>query len=120
MVERFDMQSYFYLPDSSGVIRYLPVEPRIFSLNQVQAEHTSRLSKPAAITNTAEDEISNSLLDRFKYYDLYEQWNFSLSRLAIEVFTHLDLHAQVVFQYGSGKSFKRLPSQVYLMLILQV
>lgn len=120
MVERFGMQSFFYLLDSLGVIQYLPEEPHTFSLAQVQATHTSHLSEPAAVTNAAGDETSASLLAWFKCYDLYEQCDFSLSRLTIEALTHPDLRAQVVVQYGTGKSFKRLPGQVYQMMILQV
>jgi len=120
MVERFGMQSFFYLPDSLGVMWYLMEETHTFSLDQVQAEHKSRLSEPAVVLDSAGVETSESLLAKFKCYDLYEQCDFSLSCLAIEALTHPDLRAQIVVQYGTEKYFKRLPGQVYLMMILQV
>ena len=40
--------------------------------------------------------------------------------MAIEALTYLDLRAQVVMQYEEEESSKRLPGQVYLMMVLQV
>jgi len=103
------MLSFFYLPYSTGVMRYLPEEPHIFSLAEVQAEHASRLTEPEKVLDFAGDKTTDSLLARFKCYDVYEQYDFSLSRLAIEALKHPDLRAQVLVQYGTENLLKCPP-----------
>jgi len=57
---------------------------------------------------------------RFKCYDTYELCDFSLSRLAIETLVYPDLRAEVVVQHNHMLSFKKLPGNVYLMMVLDV
>ena len=108
-VERFGLQSFFYLKDASKKMKYLPEEPHSFTLEQVLTEHTSRLVEPIALDDASGSETAESKLARFKCYDIYEQCDLALSRLAIEALTHPDLRAQVVVQYGEEPDFNRLP-----------
>jgi len=49
IVERFGLETFFYLPDSDNVMRYLPEEPHKLTLASVLAEHQSRVTEPAAV-----------------------------------------------------------------------
>jgi len=56
----------------------------------------------------------------FRCYDAYELCDFSLAQLAIETLFHPDLRAEVVIQHNHVPSFKKLPGNVYLMMVLEV
>ena len=62
----------------------------------------------------------DSILAKFKCYDNYEQCDFSLSRLAVESLVHPDLRAEIVVQHNHMDNFKKLPGNVYLMMVLDV
>ena len=57
IVERFGFENFFYLPDSAGVMKYLPEDLHIFTLAMVSDEHKSRISKPTAVNDASGDEI---------------------------------------------------------------
>jgi len=118
IVERFGLETFFYLPDSDNVMRYLPEEPHKLTLASVLAEHQSRVTEPAAVWDDKGDETPASVAAQFKCYNPYELCDFSLSRLAIETLVHPDLRAEVVVQYNHIPSFKKLPGNVYLMMVL--
>jgi len=83
-------------------------------------EHNARMTEPAPVLDSSGDEIDVSIATRFKCYDIYEQCDVALSRLVIEGLTYPDLRAQLVVQYRKRVDFKRLPSQIYLMMTLNV
>ena len=120
MVERFGLQTFFYIMDFLKKMKYLPEEPHSFTLEEVLTEHKSRLVEPDEVLDSSNNETDASKFARFKCYDIYELCDLALSRLAIESLTHPDLRAQVVVQYGKESNFKRLPGQVYLMMVLNV
>ena len=122
VVERFGLETFFYLPDSAGIMKYLPEDPHTFTLALVLTEHESRCSEPAPIMGGVDNntETPASIIDRFKCYDDYEMCDWSLSRLAIEALVHPDLRAEVVVQFNHTDSFKKLPGSVYLMMVLDV
>ena len=78
-VERFGLETFFYLPDSSGKMLYLPEEPHTFTLEAVLTEHKSRLTEPAAVLDKSNVETPESITARFKAYDAYESCDISLS-----------------------------------------
>ena len=118
-VERFGLETFFYLPDSLGEMKYLPEDPHTFSLQSVLKEHNSRLTEPSPIVD-AGVETPTSIIARFKCYDAYEMCDFSLSRLAIEALVHPDLRAEIVVQYNHMDNFKKYPGSIYLMMVLEV
>lgn len=120
MVERFGLQTFFYIMDSLKKMKYLPKESHSFTLEEVQAGHEGRMVEPSPALDSSNNETDVSKLARFRCYDIYEMCDIALSRLTIEGLTHPDLRAQVVVQYDEQMNFKRLPGQVYLMMILNV
>ena len=80
------------------------------------------LVEPAHVTDgLADTPVNNpaSILARFKSYDTFEKCDFSLSlsRLVIESLVHPDLCAEFVVQHNYIANFKKLPSQIYLMML---
>ena len=120
MVERFGLETFFYLPDSNGTMKYLPEDPYTFTLSTNPPEHESRISKPTPILDTSNVKTPESIIAQFKCYNAYEQCDWSLSRLAIETLVHHDLQAEVVVQFSHTSSFKKLPGNIYFMMVLEV
>ena len=120
IVERFGLETFFYLPDSAGKMQYLPEDPHTFTLQTVLNEHKSRLVEPAAVKDATNVETPESVLARFKSYDAYEKCDISLSRLAIESLVHPELRAEIVVQFNHMDEFKKIPGSVYLMMVLEV
>ena len=65
-------------------------------------------------------ETPVSVLSRYRSYDEYNKCDFLLHCLVFEALVHPDISSEVVFQYNQVSSFKKLPGQVYLMMVLQV
>ena len=120
IVERFGLETFFYLPDTSGEMKYLPEDPHNFTLKDLIKEHETRLVEPAPVLDTSNNETPESIIARFKCYDEYEKCDFSLSRLAIESLVHPELRAEVIVQFNHTKNFKKLPGSIYLMMVLDV
>ena len=122
VIERFGLETFFYLKGSDSKMKYLPEEPHTFTLNMVIAEHKQRTSDPTPIMDALNPtvETPRSIATRFATYDAYEKCDFALSRLAIESLVHPDLRAEVVVQHSHVDNFKKLPGQVYLMMVLEV
>jgi len=78
IVERFGLETLFYLPNSDKNMRYLPEEPHNFTLASVLADHNSRIIEPDIIDKKGR-ETPASAAARFRCYDVYELCNFSLS-----------------------------------------
>jgi len=55
IVEQFDLETFFYLPDSDNIIRYLPEKLHNFTLASVLAKHQSRVTEPAAVCDDKGD-----------------------------------------------------------------
>ena len=107
-VERFGLETFFYLPDSLGEMKYLPEDPHTFTLQSVLDEHESRLVEPSPVNDSAGVETPASIIARYKCYDAYEMCDFSLSRLAIEALVHPDLRAEIVVQYNHMDNLKNI------------
>ena len=120
IVERFGLETFFYLPDTSGNMQYLPEDPHTFTLEAVMAEHKSRLVEPAEVKDTNNVETPASILARFRTYDEYEKCDISLSKLAIESLVHSELRAEIIVQLSHLDNFKKIPGSVYLMMVLDV
>ena len=102
-VSRFGLESFFHLP-LNGEMKYLIDDSHHFTIQDVMDEHSSRL----ATTGT------------FKVYDDYERFDVYLSRLAVEALISSALEAKIRIRYGHYDNFKRLPGQVYFMMILDI
>jgi len=119
-VECFGPDKFFYLPNSSGTMQYLPEDSHTFSLTSVLDEHTSRLVEPPPVMDNTGSETQASIIAWHKYYNIYELCNVSPSRLSIEALVHPELCAEIVVQFNHMPKFKRLPGSVYLMMVLDV
>ena len=102
-VSRFGLESFFHLP-LTGEMKYLIDDSHHFTIQDVMDEHSSRL----ATTGT------------FKEYDDYERFDIYLSRLAVEALISSALEGKIRIRYGHYDNFKRLPGQVYFMMILDI
>ena len=100
--------------------KYLPEEPHNFTLSSVLAERKPRLIERVVINYSAGDETPESALAWFRCYDQYELCNFSLSCLAIKTLVHPDLRYEVVVQHNHEPLFKKIPGNIYLMMVLEV
>ena len=108
LVERFRLETFFYIMDINGLIKYLLEEPHHFTLELVQTEHSSRLVEPEA-KFIGVRESTELVKARFKCYGDYEKCDFSLLQLSIESIVHPDLRAEVNIQYGHAEGFRKLP-----------
>jgi len=79
IVEKFGLETYFYLPDSSGVMKYLSEDHHTFTLPLVLDKHKFCLIEPAQVLDSAGDETAASIVARFKCDDDYEMCDFSIS-----------------------------------------
>ena len=120
MVEHFGLDTFFYLPDSNGTMNYLPKDPHTFTLATVLAEHKSRVTEPTPILGASNVETLESIIARFKCYSTYEKCDWFLSHLAIETLVYPDLRVEVVVQFSHTSSFKKLPGNIYFMMVLEV
>ena len=111
VVESFGLKAFFYIKDIDGKMKYLPEEPYSFTIDDILAEHTSRLVEPSVITNsqTPHVETPESTLAWLHCYDPYEKCDFSISRLVIESLVHPELRAEIIVQFSLTPSFKKLP-----------
>ena len=79
----YGLQTFFYLP-FDGKMRYLVKNIHLFTIDSVTQEHESRLIKPFVINDSNGTETFASTQARFRCYDEFEKYDFSLSRLAIK------------------------------------
>ena len=63
---------------------YLVKNVHLFTIDSVTQEHESRLIEPPVVNDSSVAETSDSIQARFRCYDEFEKYDFSLSRLAIE------------------------------------
>jgi len=110
IIERFDLEIFFYLPDYDKNMRYLLEEPHNFTLASVLAEHNSRITESDIIDEKGSENPALTAA-RFRCYDAYELCDFLLSQLAIENLIHPDLRTEVLVQHNHMLSFKKLPGK---------
>jgi hypothetical protein len=121
MVQRYGLQSFFYLPGSGNVMKNLSVEPHSFTFTEVFDEHKSRnQDEPPPAFDTNQTELSSSVINRYKCYDVFEIDDFNLSRLVIESLLSSDLRQKVKTRFNHFTDFPYLPGQVYFMMVLEV
>ena len=121
MVQRYGLQSFFYLPGSGNMMKNLSEEPHSFTLDGVLSEHRLRdKEEPAESVDLQLNEFPSSVINRFKCYDEFEIDDFNLSRLVIESLISADLRQKVKTRFNHFKDFAYLPGQVYFMMILEV
>ena len=82
-VNLFGLHTFFYLP-FEGKMMNLIKNVHLFTIDSVTAEHESRIDEPAIIQDSSGTETIDSAQARFRCYDEFEKYDFSLSRLAIE------------------------------------
>ena len=75
----YGLQTFFYLPDQTGTIKYLAEEPHMFTIDQIMVEHDSRMIEPAPLLDDNDEETVDSISARFKCYYKYERFDISLS-----------------------------------------
>ena len=73
----FGLETFFYVMDSVGKMKYLPGEPHSFTFTSIISEHDSRLIEPQTITDGHVDgpvETPTLILSRSKSYDTFEKY----------------------------------------------
>ena len=63
IVERFGLENFFYLPDSSCSMKYLPENPCTFTLASILVEHESRLLDLSPVLYSSRVETPSSIID---------------------------------------------------------
>ena len=82
VVKLFGLETFFYLPDSGGIMKYLPEDPHTFTLASVLAEHESRIREPTPILEEdGKTGTPTSIISRFKFYDDYEMCSYNTGKL---------------------------------------
>ena len=119
-VMSYGLHSFFYLPSSEGIIKYLAEEPHLFTIKQVMQEHESRTSEPEPVLDDNDEETTASISARFRSYDKYERFDISLSRRILETLLSQDIKATIRIKYGHLQNYKSLPGQVIFMMALDV
>ena len=120
VVLSYGLQSFFYVPDSDGIMRYLAEESHLFTITDVLTEHRSRLTEPRPIFESESVETDASIVNRYKCYDKYERFDLSLSRRILETLLSQDIKATIRIKYGHLPQFKSLPGQIIFMMALDV
>jgi hypothetical protein len=84
MVQRYGLQSFFYLPGPDSQMHNLASEPHSFTLSSVLAKHEAcNTPEPSPVFNSNQDELQSSVLARFKCYYKFEIDDINLSRLIV-------------------------------------
>ena len=84
-VRFYGLETFFFLPNSSGRMVSLMTEYHAFTVDEILEEFHSRAgTEPTPILNNPGTKTEASRLDRFKYYDDYELDDVPLSRLTVE------------------------------------
>ena len=79
----YGLQTFFYLPFDSKMT-YLVKNVHLFTIDSVTQEHESHLTEPSIIEDSTGTETSASSQARFRCYDEFKKYDFSLSRLVIK------------------------------------
>ena len=83
-------------------------------------EHDFRFFEPTVVHGGPVDtqvETAASVIIRFRCYNVFEKCDFPISRLAIKLLVHPDLHAEVLIQHIHMDGFKKLPGYIYICFI---
>ena len=70
MIECFGLQTFFYLKDSSEKMKYFPDKPHNCTIKGITTEHNYYLMESAVVNNSTGDKTPESVLERFRCYDL--------------------------------------------------
>ena len=114
----YGLQTFFYLP-FDGKMRYLVKNIHLFTIDSVTQEHESRLIEPSVINDSNGTETFASTQARFRCYDEFEKYDFSLSRLAIKSLITLRLREAISIRFSHIDDFDSLPGNIYFMMVLE-
>ena len=117
-VNFYGLQTFFYLPFDRKMT-YLVKNVHLFTMDSVTQEHESRLIEPPVIYDSAGTETADSVQARFRCYDEFEKYDFSLSRLAIESLITLRLREAISVRFSHIDDFDALPGNIYFMMVLE-
>ena len=79
-VTSYGFHTFFYIPDASGKMQYLPEASHLFTVESVLQEHEERMVEPSKVLDSNGDEVVSSICARFRAYDKYERFDISLSQ----------------------------------------
>ena len=114
----FGLHTFFYLP-FKGKMMNLIKNVHLFTIDTVTTEHESCINKPSVIQDLTGSKTTDSVQARFRCYDKFKKYDFSLSRLAIESLITLCLQEAVSVRFSHVQDFDFLPCQIYFMMILE-
>ena len=100
-------------------MKYLVKNVHLFTIDSVTQEHESRLIEPSVVNDSTGNETSGSSQARFRCYDEFEKYDFSLSRLAIESLITLRLREAISIRFSHIDDFDSLPGNIYFMMVLE-
>ena len=118
-IRHYGLQSFFYMPHN-GTMHHLADDYHMFTLEDIIAEHDSRLDEPATILDGNGVETKESILAKFRCYDEWEICDVALSRLMVESLVSPGLRQKVATRYDHLDDFDDFPGQVYLKMVMEV
>ena len=124
LVRTYGFQTFFYLPDQHGAMKYLPDHPHFFTVQDVIDVHVLRMTEPPMVTTTLADgtveETEASVLDRFVSYDKFEKFDIAISRRVIQALIASPIQDKIRIKFSHDPLFRTYPGSVYLMMALDV
>ena len=116
----YGLQTWFYLPDDDGIMRFLLTDIHLFTLDKVMTEFKSRLTEPLVVIGASTGvETTLSQKRRLRCYDCYELWDMAISRLAVESLVGIELRDKIEVRYSHIEDFDDLPGQIFYMMVME-
>ena len=116
----YGLQTWLYLPDDDGIMRFLLEDVHLFTFDKVMTEFKSRLTGPPVVigANTGV-ETTFSQRRQLCCYDSYKLWDMAIYRLAVESLVGLELRDKISVRYSHIEDFDYLPGQVFYMMVME-
>mmetsp|Transcript_15021 Transcript_15021/g.28265 ORF Transcript_15021/g.28265 Transcript_15021/m.28265 type:complete len:2300 (+) Transcript_15021:159-7058(+) len=119
LVETYGFHSFFYMKGVDGKMHSLLSDSHLFTLLDVLADHRSRALPHVPTLGDDGVETPDSVLRMLRGYDVYEEYDCSLSRLAVQSIIGKTLQDDIKTRYSHLVDFAFLPGNVYFLMALE-
>jgi hypothetical protein len=119
LVETYGLQGFFYMKALDGKMVSLLTHSHLFTLNDILQEHKNRASAHVPVLDSQGNETPESVVDGYSKYDLYDDLDCRISRLAVESLVGETLQADIETRYSHLSDFATLPGNVYFLMTLE-
>jgi hypothetical protein len=119
LVETHGFHSFFYMKGADNKMYSLLTHSHLFTLTDVIQEHRKRSGSHDPECDVSGNETAESVLCQQSKYDVYEEYDCSLSRLAVQSVLGRSLQDDIKTRYSHLKDFAFLPGNVYFLMALE-